>query len=40
MDIPKEIYKFIKIPIKIVMTFFTKTGKISHNSYGSTKEHK
>ena len=35
--LPEVVYIFSKIPIKLLVTFFTKLGKIIFNLYGNIK---
>ena len=32
------VYRFIEIPVKLPMAFFTEQNKKFHNSYGNTKD--
>ena len=32
------VYRFIEIPVKLPMAFFTEKNKKFHNSYGNTKD--
>ena len=36
--LPKAIYRFNVIPMKLPMAFFTELEKNVHNSYGDTKD--
>ena len=38
--LPKAIYRFSAVPIKLPMTFFTKLERKLYNLYGNTKDPK